>query len=140
MRMAPPTSRVNNQFWKEGGEEMKSLHERLDPQKEEVLRVTETFGRFKAMRQFRVLTYDRFHNWLKEVTGDENFGLRPKISLDGRQTLGEQLVYAFIRKVAQLEAENERLRQRVEILELQLSPAEETEDLQTMAVLDVCQV
>ena len=119
---------------------MKSLHTRLDPVRDEVLKVTETFGRFKAMRQFRVSSYDCFARWLEEVTHDKNFGLCPRISLNGRQTLGDQLVYAFLRKVANLEAENERLRQRNEILELQLSPAEELEDQQALAILEVCQI
>ena len=118
---------------------MKSYHARLDDQMEDVLKVTRILGRFKAMRQFRLLSPDRFALWLKEVTGDENYGLNPVINPNSSQTLGDQLVYAFLRKVARLEAENERLRQTIEILDLQLSPAKETEDLQTMAILDVCQ-
>ena len=117
---------------------MKSLHTRLDPQQDEVLKVTGTFGRFKAMQKFRVYSYDCFSRWLKEVTDDENFGLNTVISPNNRQTLGDQLVFAFLRKVANLEAENARLRQTIEILELQLSPAREVEDLQAMSVMEVC--
>ena len=83
---------------------MKSLHARLDPIREEVLRHTETFGRFQAMSKFEVASYDRFSNWLEEVTHDKNFGLYPTISLDGNKPLGDQLVEAFLRKVADLEA------------------------------------
>lgn len=119
---------------------MKSLHERLDYQKEEVLRVTETLGVFKAMRQFNVASYDRFRMWLKEVTGDENFGLYPKIRLTTSQTLGDQLVDAFLRKVAALETENKKLHEEVEHLKWQLSGNDGKEELQTLAVLEVCQV
>ena len=118
---------------------MRTLHSRLDCQKEEVLKVTKMFGRFRAMRQFGVRSFDRFTLWLEEVTDDKNFGLNPVISPNNSQTLGDQLVFAFLRKVASLQAENQRLRQRIEILDLQLSPAQETEDLQAMAVLEVCQ-
>lgn len=41
---------------------MKSLHSRLDSRQQEVLRVTRTFGRFTAMRQFQVASYDRFEH------------------------------------------------------------------------------
>jgi len=117
---------------------MKSLHTRLDPQKDEVLKVTETFGQFRAMRQFKVSSYDRFSLWLKEVTGNENFGLRPVISPDSGQTLGDQLVMAFLRKVAELEAKNEDLRQRIKDLEWQLSHSGEKETQQALAILEVC--
>lgn len=118
---------------------MESLHKRLDDQKEEVLRITETFGRFRAMRDFGVRDYICFSKWLKEVTGDEDFGLQPKIRPDSSQTLGDQLVTAFLRKVAQLQTENERLRERIKDLEWQLAAASEKEEIQALAVLEVCQ-
>ena len=119
---------------------METLHTRLDDQKEEVLRITETFGRFRAMRDFGVRDYVCFSKWLKEVTGDENFGVCPKISPDSSQTLGDQLVVAFLRKVAQLQTENERLRERINALEWHLAAASEKEETQALAVLEVCQV
>jgi len=118
---------------------MKSLHTRLDPRKEEILRITETFGPFKAMTDFHVAGYDRFRIWLKEVTGDENFGSRPKIRLDGDQSLGDQLVAAFLRKVARFQAENEDLKKRIKLLEWQLDHTREKEQEQALAVLEVCQ-
>lgn len=118
---------------------MKALHKRLDHQKEAVLAVTRRFGRSRAMQKFQVNDYLCFSRWLEEVTGDENFGLRPEISLDTRQTLGDQLVAAFLRKVARLQAENEELRERVEYLESQLDGHKELEELQALAVLEVCQ-
>ena len=117
---------------------MKTLHKRLDPQKDEVLKVTETFGRFRAMRQFKVSSYDRFSLWLKEVTRDENFGLCPVINHNSDQTLGDQLVSAFLQKVAELETKNEDLRQRIEDLEWQLNHSGEKETQQALAILEAC--
>lgn len=118
---------------------MKSLHARLDHQKEEVLRVTETFGQFKGMRFAKVSSYDCFKRWLKDVTGDENFGLRPKIDLNSHQTLGDQLVDAFLRKVSTLEAQNESLSERIDFLEWTLSHSQEKEDTQALAIVQACQ-
>ena len=119
---------------------MKSLHSRLDNKKEEVLEVTRTFGLFKAMQQFDVSDYACFTKWLQEVTGDEHFGLHPKIKSDLHQTLGDQLVVAFLNKVAQLKSENEKLRQRAEYLEWQLSRSSEREQSQALAILHSCEV
>lgn len=118
---------------------MKSLHQRLDHQKDAVLSVTEKFGRFKAMDEFRVRDYPGFVKWLKEVTGDENFGIRPKISLNGHQTLGDQLVSAFLHKVAVLEAQNQNLGERIRFLEWQLERTGEKEQNQALAILEVCE-
>ncbi len=118
---------------------MKSLHKRLDPQKEAVLSMVRKFGRFKAMDEFEVRDYPGFVKWLKEVTGDENFGLNPQISLDGHQTLGDQLVSAFLCKVAKLQAQNEELREHIKALNWQLERNGEKEEAQALAVLEVCQ-
>ena len=123
-----------------GGEEMKSLHTRLDPRKDEVLRITGTFGQFKGMREAGVASYDCFRRWLKEVTGDENFGLHPKIKLAGDQTLGDQCVEAFLRKVAYLETRNAEKDRRIEYLEWQLSLGQPKQLQQALTVLEVCQV
>ena len=117
---------------------MKSLHARLDPQRDEVLKVTETFGRFRAMRQFKVSSYDRFSLWLKEVTGDENFGICPVINHNSDQTLGDQLVEAFLRKVADLEAQLKKRDERIGFLEWQLSHPEEKETQQALAIIETC--
>ncbi len=118
---------------------METLHTRLDYQKEAVLSVTEKFGRFKAMDVFKVRDYLCFSHWLREATGNENFGLNPKISLDGGQTLGDQVVDAFLQKVAQLQAENEKLHKEIEYLKWLRSSSIEKEELQALAVLEVCQ-
>jgi len=119
---------------------MKSLHTRLDERKEEVLEVTKTFGRFVAMRQFSVGDYACFCKWLKEVTGDENYGINPKIKSNGHQTLGDQLVEAMLRKVANLEALLSERAERIAFLELLLSPTETTERNQALAILQTCEV
>jgi len=118
---------------------MKSLHTRLDYQKDKVLEVTEIFGRHRAMDKFGVSSYDRFCNWLEEVTHDKNFGLNPKIRLDSGQTLGDQLVDAFVRKVAALATQNEALRQENEYFKWLLSRDNGKETEQALAVLEVCQ-
>lgn len=118
---------------------MKSLHARLDHQKEEVLKVTETFGQFRGMCFAKVQSYDRFKKWLKDVTGDENFGLRPKLNLNSYQTLGDQLVDAFLRKVATLEAQKDSLSERIDSLEWTLSHSQEKEQAQALAIVQACQ-
>lgn len=118
---------------------MKSLHTRLNDQKEAVLSVTQKFGRFKGMQEFGVSDYACFSKWLKEVTQDESFGLSPQMRLDTSQTLGDQLVDAFLRKVAQLQTQNEELREKVEYLKWQLADHHEKEEKQALAVLEVCQ-
>lgn len=118
---------------------MKSLHQRLDHQKDAVLSVTAKFGRFKAMDEFRVRDYPGFVRWLKEVTRDENFGIRPKISLNGHQTLGDQLVSAFLHKVATLEAKLAERNRRIAFLEWQLERTGEKEQNQALAILEVCE-
>lgn len=118
---------------------MQSLRKRLEARKEEILKITETFGQFRAMSEAGVSSYDCFRRWLKEVTGNENFGLRPKINLDSDQTLGDQLVDAFLRKVATLEGENARLKERIKFLEWSRSVTKGKEDKQALAILDLCQ-
>lgn len=119
---------------------MKSLHTRLDPIRDEVLEFTRTYGRFKAMWKFRVSSYERFCNWLEEVTKDENFGLRPVIDHGSNETLGDQLVSAFLRKVADLEDKLAERDRRIEFLEWQLSHAKDREEQQGLAVLESCQL
>lgn len=119
---------------------MKSLHTRLDPQKEAVLSVTEKFGRFRAMDEFGVKDYPGFCKWIEETTGNENFGLNPKIRLNGHQTLGDQLVDAFLCKVAQLQTQNKQLGERIRFLEWQLERTGGKEQNQALAILEVCEV
>lgn len=117
---------------------MKSLHSRLDPIKEQVLAYTKNFGRFKAMQKFGVSTYTCFVNWLIDVTGDENFGLRPVFGCYNHQSLGDQLVEAFLHKIATLELENERLRKEIEQLRWLASKTEGKEEAQVLAIINAC--
>lgn len=119
---------------------MQTLKTRLDPIKNQVLEAAETYGRFYAMTQFHVSSYDRFKNWLKGVTGNENFGLRPKIDLASRQPLGDQLVEAFLLKVSQLEGQLTEKDQRIRFLEWQLTQGKNKDLTQAIAVLEVCKV
>ena len=100
---------------------MESLHTRLDPIKEKVIKFTEYFGPFTAMREFGVADYGCFSKWLKEVTGDENYGLPPKISLDGGQGVAGQVAAKVVRMLLELQAENEALRKENKRLKLELS-------------------
>lgn len=56
---------------------MESLKKRLESIKDDVLKVTAEEGQHAGMRHANVKDYIAFTKWLKEVTGDENFGLQP---------------------------------------------------------------
>jgi hypothetical protein len=118
---------------------MLSLESRLSGVKDEVLKATETYGRFKAMNQFGVKDYIAFNKWLERVTGEKDFGVTPRIRYTTNETLGDQLVEAFLSKVARLEARNKELDDRIKFLEWQLTQKENKTDTQAMAVLAVCE-
>jgi len=117
---------------------MLTLHKRLDYQKDEVLKVCENFGIWRAMTQFHVAGYTEMKNWLKETTGNENFGLHPKINLGNSQTLGDQIIEAMLRKVSDLEKNNQDLRERNRFLEWQLAQGQAKETEQAISILEVC--
>ena len=129
----------NNRI-KRGGEEMQSLHTRLDPIKEAVLKVTKLFGRGAAMSEFEVADYACFSVWLEEVTHDKNFGLRPQICIGGGQTIAGQLAVKVVRTLLDLQTENERLKAELRQVKLQQSRNEGTPYDEALAVLEVCQV
>lgn len=118
---------------------MQPLRDRLNGEKEAVLAYTATYGRLLAMRKFGIKDYVCFQRWLKEVTGNENFGLNPTISSNGSQDLGDQLVAAFLRKVERLQAENARLRQELELLYPVYERRKERQDERALLVLQACQ-
>ena len=118
---------------------MESLHTRLDPIKEKVIKFTEYFGPFTAMREFGVADYGCFTKWLKEVTGNENYGLPPKISLDGGQGVAGQVAVKVVRTLLELQAENAELRKENKRLKLELSRDGSNEYQEAMGFLEVCQ-
>lgn len=119
---------------------MRSLHTRLDEQKQAVLEEAKAFGRFQAMSRFGVSDYVCFSKWIEEVTGNADYGIHPTLACGNSGSLGDQLVAAFLRKVSVLEAENEKLRQQARMLEWQLDRAEEKGRIQALAILKKCEV
>ncbi len=118
---------------------MKSLHTRLDHQKDKVLKMTELFGPFPAMREFEVDDYLCFNRWLKEVTGNENFGIHPKIRFDGPETFTNQLALKVIRKLLDLQDENKELHKEVQALRAQLSGDGHVDSQEALAIVELCQ-
>ncbi|MBA7563509.1 hypothetical protein ES708_05168 [subsurface metagenome] len=119
---------------------MKSLHTRLGYRKDKVVDFTRKYGQFAAMSEFGAHDLICFRRWLKEVTGNENFGLRPEIGGYRYGSVAEQFVAAFICKVTQLQAENETLRSRVRVLEREVSINRHADEELLVAALEVCQV
>lgn len=119
---------------------MESLRKRLSPHKQSVLRMVRLLSRGEAMRAFNVKDDVCFQAWLKEVTGDENYGLNCRLSTDPNETLGDKLIDALLRKVAHHDAENKRLRERIDYLEWELGIKGMKEQDQVLAVLEACQV
>lgn len=117
---------------------MKSLHKRLDYQMEEVLKVAALFGQLRAMDKFGIKSTIGFRKWLREVTGNENYGIGPEFPHFNHQTLGEQLVNTFLRKVAQLQDENQNLRSQVEILKGELEVNHRHDEELVEEALEVC--
>lgn len=118
---------------------MKSIHTRLDHQKDKVLKVTELLGRPTAMREFEVADYVCFSNWIEEVTGDKNFGIYPKIRFDGRENFTNQLAIKVIRKLLDLQDENKELHKEVQALRAQLSGDGHVDYQETLAIVELCQ-
>ena len=118
---------------------MRSLHTRLDPIKEEVQRYTETYGRLKAMEKYEVKDYGCFSNWIEEVTNDPLFGFQAACRNNGNMSLLDQLLERFLFKVAQLEAENKRLRLENEMLRQDRDQRREIHEEQILAVLQACE-
>jgi hypothetical protein len=117
---------------------MESLHKRLDPQKSAALATCEALGQFRTMELFNLKDYPSFKRWLKETTGDENFGLQNQVSLHDGETLGDKLVAAFLRTVSRLEADNARRQQRIDHLEYQLGIRGHKEQTQVISLLQAC--
>lgn len=114
------------------------LRLRFNSNRDEVLEYTANFGRWKAMTKFNIKDYLAFTRFLREMTGNENFGFKPKLNLNGNQSLGDQLIEAMLRKVADLETKVAERNKRIEFLEWQLNIKREADELKALAVLEVC--
>lgn len=118
---------------------MQPLRTRLNGEKEAVLAYTTTYGRLLAMQKFQVKDYISFVTWLKEVTGDEKFGLNPTVNPNGNQDLGDQLVAAFLRKLERLQAENVSLREQLQAATRQPSTQKDKDAQLALLGLQACQ-
>lgn len=118
---------------------MQSYRKRLEPIKDKVLAKTETYGQQEGMDCAGVKDYVCFRNWLKEVAGNENFGIPPKIRLIYGQTLGDQLLEAFLKKLAEVKAANTGLLNDIEYLKSQLAKEHTEEEPKVMALLAACE-
>lgn len=119
---------------------MRSLHKRLDPIKDWVLQVHREKGPLAAMTQFGVATYTCYKNWVKEVTGNANYGLYFGTPYEkGPAPVDERLTTA-LRQVAELEAEKEALRGLIKFLKWELTHDQEKVNQDNLAILELCQV
>lgn len=120
---------------------MKSLKTRLEDVREEVLHTTEMYGIWRAMEKYGVNDYTCFRRWLETETGQPDFGSRPKMQHNGAP-LGDQLVEAFLNKVYQLETENQKLRDEIEMLNMEVERNRERNvtviERQVERVLRIC--
>ena len=119
---------------------MKSLHTRLDPIKEQVLRFTRLFGRFEAMNEFQVADYKCFTDWLEEVTCDKNYGINPEFCSHGSQRVLNQVATKVVRTLLDLQVENKRLREENAVLKAELNRGDGSDVDQALAIMEVCQV
>lgn len=89
-----------------------SLAAKFQNNQDEVLAYTRMYGQMQACERFQV-SYLAFHDWLKKVTGDENYGLGPQVGRQTGENLDSQLVQRFadyvIKTKALLDAKDERI-------------------------------
>lgn len=119
---------------------MQSLKTRLENCRKEVLDYTKYHGRSEAMDKFDIKTYDSFARWLEEETGEKMFGFRPVLGVDRNTSLGDQLVDAFLRKVAYMETERAKQVEIIKTLRWQLAQRKERDDVKVMAILTECRI
>ena len=111
---------------------MKSLKKRFKEQgrAKEVLDYTKRWGIHKAMDEFGVRDYIAMKKYLKEATGNENFGVSPRFNGGGKTDIFEVVrakLEDYVAKVNQrnttLTAELERLRGENEVLRREMYDA-----------------
>lgn len=100
---------------------MQSLKSRFNWQKAEVLECVKNFGIHEAMQRYQVLDYLAMIRWVKEQTGEANYGTTPKFNPASNHGLLDQLVEKFASYVARKEAQIERYEERIAELEKKLT-------------------
>jgi septal ring factor EnvC (AmiA/AmiB activator) len=117
---------------------------KLKPQKEELLKYTKTYGKYKAMRKFDIKTIPAMDRLLMEWTGNANFGINPEMQPGIRQSVGDQLLDAIVSamdnfkaKISDLQDRNKRiceeckrLREENEFLKEQLNQTYHEDDIE----------
>ena len=88
---------------------MQSLKAKFNGNCQEVLDFIGTYGVFAGMTKYQVKDYAAMRNWLKEVTGDENFGISPKFDTYPGETAFDKLAKALCKTIWEVMADNERL-------------------------------
>jgi hypothetical protein len=96
-----------------------ALRNKLATRKEEVLEYTKRYGQGQAMTRYDV-TPIAFHKLMSRWTGDENYGSNPQINMESPKGVGDQLVEAILRKIYKLENDNQRLKEKLQIMQFQL--------------------
>lgn len=99
---------------------MQSYAKRFDGNREEVLRDVKRYGVFRAMEKYGIKDYKAFSKFVREQTGEPNFGINPTIGAlggAGNNTLLEQFVQAFKNCVARMEADSRAKDERIAELE-----------------------
>ena len=119
---------------------MQSLHTKLDPIKDRVLRITELVGQLAAMREFDVKGINYFRDWLEEVTGDRDFGINPKLGSNGSQGILDKVATKVVHKLLELQVENRELRIELRALKSMYSHNDGSDTEQALALMEVCQV
>lgn len=118
---------------------MRSLHDRLDPIKSEVLECLEKYGWGECYARGYFRDYIAAQRWVEETTGNPNFGSNPRLPVGNVQSLLDRTLDTFIRKLADLKTENARLMARNKYLEAQLSVRERDQVERLFALQKACE-
>ncbi len=98
----------------------KSLKARLNGSADEVVEYTRLWGWSKAMERYGIRSYQSFQNFIEDQTHDPNWGLRPVFGAETDRSWADDLLDAFTKKLARMEAEKESLKEENHRLQLEL--------------------